>query len=212
MKIDELLHTVGDLPVFDSSLLLAGAVHPKEISRQLSRWVAGGRLVQLRRGLYAIAPPLQRIKPHPFVIANQLDTGSYVSCQSALSYQGIIPEFVPVTVSVGPGRPERRTTPLGVFEFHHLKHQALFGYQKVELGGQSAFVAYPEKALLDWVYLTPRADEEAFLRELRLNLDGTLDRGRIFAFAQKWGSKKLQRAVSVIERLLQEQKNSYQNL
>ena len=38
--------------------------------------------------------------------------------------------------------------------------------------GQRAFVARPEKALLDLVYLQPGGDAPAYLRELRLqNLD-----------------------------------------
>ncbi|NJL27260.1 MAG: type IV toxin-antitoxin system AbiEi family antitoxin domain-containing protein, partial [Thermoanaerobaculia bacterium] len=37
--------------------------------RQISRWVEAGRLYQLRRGLYALAPPFQKTKPHPFLVA-----------------------------------------------------------------------------------------------------------------------------------------------
>lgn len=63
---------MGDEPVFEAGLLLAGDVDPSDVRRQLSRWVNAGRLYQLRRGLYALAPPFQKIRPHPFLVANRL--------------------------------------------------------------------------------------------------------------------------------------------
>ena len=59
MEFQELLHVVGDEPLFETGLLLAGDVNPDNVRRQLSRWTAAGKLYQLRRGLYALAPPYQ---------------------------------------------------------------------------------------------------------------------------------------------------------
>ena len=57
MKFQDLVAIVADEPVFDTGLLLAGPVGPAQVQRQLSRWVRAGRVLQLRRGLYALAPP-----------------------------------------------------------------------------------------------------------------------------------------------------------
>ena len=57
MKFEELVEIVGDEPVFETGLLLVGQVDSKDVRRQLSRWVRAGRIYQLRRGLYALAPP-----------------------------------------------------------------------------------------------------------------------------------------------------------
>jgi len=119
MKFEALLQIVEDEPVFETGFLLAGDVDPADVRRQLSRWVKGGRLLQLRRGLYALAPPYRKVKPHPFLVANRLVPGSYVSLQSALAYHGLIPEHVPVTTSVTTGRPQRQESPLGSFVYHH---------------------------------------------------------------------------------------------
>ncbi|MCS7080575.1 MAG: hypothetical protein NZ585_11100 [Chloracidobacterium sp.] len=54
MEFAELLRLVGNEPVFETGLLLAGAVDPNDVRRQLSRWTTAGRLYQLRRGLYAL--------------------------------------------------------------------------------------------------------------------------------------------------------------
>src|SRR3954466_2221215 len=99
MKFEELLEIVADDPLFETGVLLAGDVDPANVHRQLSRWVRAGRLHQLRRGLYAVAPPFQKVRPHPFLIANRLVPGSYVSLQSVLANSSLIPESVPVTTS-----------------------------------------------------------------------------------------------------------------
>ena len=111
MRFRALLEIVEDEPVFETGFLLADDVDPADVRRQLSRWVKDGRLLQLRRGLYALAPPYRRTRPHPFLVANRLVRGSYVSLQSALAHHGVIPEHVPVTTSVTTGRPqcERRS-------------------------------------------------------------------------------------------------------
>jgi len=98
--------------------------------------VNSGRIYQLRRGLYSIAPPYQKEKPHPFLIANHLQRAPYVSLQSALAFYGFIPETVNTTVSVTTGRPDRLETPLGIYEFRHIKTALLFGYQMTELSGK----------------------------------------------------------------------------
>lgn len=90
MKFGDLLTLVGDLPAFETSLLLAGECSSAETRRQLSRWASAGKIIQLRKGLYALAPPFAQNKPHPFVIANALVRGSYVSVQSALAHYGMI--------------------------------------------------------------------------------------------------------------------------
>ena len=131
MDFDRLLELVGNAPAFESSLLMAGHVNPEGVRLQLSRWTKGGRLYQLRRGLYALAPPYQKVKPHPFVIANLLQRASYVSAQSALAFYSLIPESVYGTVSITAGRSGLRDTQLGIFEFRHIRPELLHGYRKI---------------------------------------------------------------------------------
>jgi predicted transcriptional regulator of viral defense system len=169
MKLRDLVTTVGEEPLFETGFLLAGDIDPADIRRQLSRWVASGRVVQLRRGLYALAPPYRKAEPHPFVVANRLVRGSYVSLQSALAHHGLIPEHVPVVTSVTTGRPQRRENAFGSFEYHHCPPERLTGYRLEPLGGgQEALVATPAKALADLIHLVPGADSRAYLKELRL--------------------------------------------
>jgi len=213
MEFGGLLEVAADEPVFETGLLLAGDVDPKDVRRQLSRWVRAGRLYRLRRGLYTLAPPFQKVKPHPFVIANHLVRGSYVSLESALAHYGLIPEGVPTTTSVTTGRPGQWDTPLGRYTFRHIQPDLFFGYRRLEVSpGQWAFVACPEKALLDLAYLHPRVDSPAYLKELRLQNLEQLDLELLFDLAEKAGKPKLHRFAHQVAELARTEGEEYERL
>ena len=204
MKFEDLLKKVGDVPCFTSRFLAAGENLP-QVRLQLARWVKDGRLIKLHKGFYTLAEPYRKIKPELFSMANSLKTPSYVSLQSALSWHGLIPEFVPATTSITTARPQAIETPLGRFEYRHVNKNFFWGYQKVELAEkQQAFVARAEKALLDLVYLTSGGAQKEFLKELRLqNLDN-LSKDTLRQYAEKSDSPKLRRAVINIETIINE--------
>ena len=206
MNFEVLLAIVGDEPVFETGFLLAGDVDPADVRRQLSRWVRSGRIQQLRRGLYALAPPYQRVIPHPFLVANLLMRGSYVSLQSALAWHGLIPEHVPVTTSVTTGRPQRRECSLGCFDYHHVRPTLLGGYRLEALGGgQEALVATPAKALADLVRLVPGADSLSYLSELRLQGLDRIDTAEIEEHPTLGRRPKIRRAFRRLAELAREQ-------
>ena len=121
--------------------------------------------------------------------------GSYVSGLSALAHAQRIPEYVPEVTSVAAARPGLRSMALGRFSFRHVKADLLFGYRCVEVGGhQQAFVARPEKALLDLVHLCPGGDESPHLAGLRLDLDA-LDLDLMDRLAATAARPKLRRAA-----------------
>jgi len=213
MEFKHVLDVVTDEPVFETGLLLAGAVDPGDVRKQLSRWVRAGRLYQLRRGLYTLAPPFQKVKPHPFLVANRMVRGSYVSCQSTLAYFGLIPEYVPVVTSVTTARPGHWETPLGAYDFRHVKPELFRGYRLVDLGGgQRAFLATPEKALLDLVHLQPGGDTPAYLQELRLQNLERLDLEELRRQAEIAGSPKLRRAAEQVADLVHSAAEEYEEL
>ncbi len=203
MKFTELIAIVGDEPVFSTGHLLVGDVSPQGIRAQLSRWASEGRLIMLRRGLYTFAPPYRTKTPSPFVVANALSPGSYVSCQSALSWHGVIPEGVKSVTSVTPGRPGIYTNPLGTFIQRHMKPDLLWGFESAPMPwGGSARMALPEKALLDLLYLEHGGGSPEYIRQLRLSGQGGLSAALLRQFARRWGSPgMLAAAEKVIDEL-----------
>mgnify|MGYP001287775323 CR=1 FL=1 len=210
MEFGRLLEIVGDEPVFETGLLLAGDVQPHAVRRQLTRWTQAGRLEQLRRGVYALAPPYRKYVPHPFLVSNRMVRPSYVSLQAALAYYGLIPEYVPVVTGVTAARPGRWTTSLGVFEYHHIRPALWRGFHPVQVSpGQNAFVASPEKALLDLIALQPHGETRAYLQELRLQNLEQLNPTELQRLAV---TPKLRRAVAQLMALADQETRGFETM
>jgi predicted transcriptional regulator of viral defense system len=205
MKFEKLLQLLKGEAIFSSSILLAGNVSVHTIRRQLMRWVANGKLIQVRRGLYAVARPYKETQPHPFLVANMMKGASYVSLQSALEHYGIIPEYVPVITSVTTKRTEVITNKLGMFKFNHIKKELFWGYKEIEvLDRTKIFIASPEKGLLDLIYLTPQSDGIEYLQELRMQNTDKINIGVLRDYAKKFKTPKINRAAENIIKLLGE--------
>jgi predicted transcriptional regulator of viral defense system len=202
MKFEDLIRKVSHLPAFKVSFLAAGG-SLEQIRLQISRWVNDGKVIRLHKGLYTLSEPYRKTDCQPFCIVNSLKKASYVSLQSALSWHGIIPEYVPATTCVTTDRPQTIETPLARFEFRHVSNKYFWGYQQVVLASeQTAFIACPEKALLDLVYLTPGSDKMELLEELRLQNFEKIDVAVLMQFAERFNSPKIKRAACMIEEIL----------
>ncbi len=117
-----------------------------------------GELLRLRRGLYLLPPAREGKTPHPFVLAQALQPGSYISFESALSFHGWIPESATVTLSVVPGRRRLELDPAGLGLFRFVPLALRRGYfleavDRVAFAGQTALVAQPHRALADLICL-----------------------------------------------------------
>jgi len=141
----------------------------------LNRLVRYGVLVRLRQGVYQVA---LRAADLPR-IANQLVYPSYLSFESPLSRYGILSQ-VPYVLTFATVHRSRDLT-LGdtVVEFHQLKRDLFFGYMLA--GG--LYVAEPEKALLDQLYMVTRGLSSLTLDELDLS---SLDSERLRAYAARF--------------------------
>lgn len=122
----------------------------------VNRALKDGSLNRVRRGLYTMGPEHRKLSLHPFVIAQALLPGSYVSFETALSYHGLIPEAVYTAASVHPGRKTlvQPTDQFGQFSFHPLAledFRFMVGVDRVALASGAAFIAQPLRALMDLV-------------------------------------------------------------
>ncbi len=204
MKFVDLVNKVSHLPCFSPRFLAAGE-DISQVRLQISRWVKDGRVIRIHKGLYCLGEPYRKVKPELFCIANSLKSASYVSLHSALSFYNLIPEFVPTINGVTTDRPQTIETPLGRFDFRHIRKKYFFGYKQIELSpGQKAFIAEPEKALLDLIYLTAGADSRDFIDELRLQNLEILDPGTLNKYTKEFQSPKLSKAVKHIEHVIEE--------
>ncbi len=141
----------------------------------VNRALRAGELVRLARGVYIVHPDIVGSLPHPFVVAQNLRPGSFVSFEASLAWHACIPEAVPLQMSVVPGRRTAEySVPLfGRFRFVPLALRlgwGLVGVRRVELAGGIALVADPLRALLDLICYRKREPDSLarFLEGLRL--------------------------------------------
>jgi hypothetical protein len=122
------------------------------------RALKDGSLIRLKRATYMLGRRTSNDAVHPFVVAQALLPGSYISFETALARHGWIPEAVFTTASVSPGRKTITydTPTLGRFSFHPLalqEYQFLASVDREKFGKLTAFVAQPLRALIDLVAL-----------------------------------------------------------
>lgn len=134
-----------------------------------------GELVRLKRGLYITANG----KPNLFLVANHLYGPSYVSCESALRYYGLIPEHVESVISVSTLRSKEFENALGHFSYRHIPMDYYPQDICIQTEKEVSFqIASPEKALADLVILTAgirlrykKEILEYLEQDLRLDMD-----------------------------------------
>lgn len=164
--------------------------------------------------MYLLAPRLQTKVPHPFVLAQALQPGSYVSFESALSFHGWIPEAVQITLSVLPGRRrlEADLMDLGLFRFYPLAlrpGQFLAAVDRQTFVNQAALVAQPLRALLDTVCL--RKLDDATIKTLlsSMRIDAELLRltpDRTWQVLQQvYAHKRMTTAIQTLRKVIQKE-------
>ena len=202
MKFDHFLQLVGDLPWFDFATVLQLSGEPRQNLRvRLYEWRKAGKLLSLRRGMYALAEPYRRVAAHPALLSNQLYTPSYISMHWALSFYGLIPEKTVVYTAVTPRVPRTFENNFGVYRYSNLKQKFFFGYRAVDMGGENVFMAAPEKALLDLWHLQSGVWDADRMAEMRFQNFDLVSTGRLRDYAERFGLPRLIRAVSIWEQM-----------
>lgn len=124
----------------------------------VNRAIKTGELSRFQRGLYMLNERFRDYPCHPFVLAQAIEPGSYISFETALAYHGWIPEAVFTTASVISGRKFRQFEheKMGIFNFQPLAVQREYFLELVnrhQINGQIMLVAKPCRALMDLVCL-----------------------------------------------------------
>ncbi len=158
---------------------------------QLSRWCRAGRLVKIRKGLYAFGDTDAGLPG----LANEIVAPSYLSGLWALGHYGMIPEAVWEYTSVCRVSPRRKVweTPFGRFSYRQVKFFS--GYERVDWEGLPVLLAVPEKALCDEWYLAGGEWSVARHREMRYQQIEGLRVELLAEFVEGFGSPRLERAL-----------------
>ena len=126
-------------------------ITPESAKVTASRYVTQGLLVRVKRNYYVIKDRWERIeKESLFSIANLIQTPSYISFMTALEYYQITTQMQRYFFeSVAVKRTKEAKIDTIFFNYTKINEKLYYGFVKTD----GFFIAVPEKALLDSLYL-----------------------------------------------------------
>ncbi len=204
MNFDEFLKMLSTQVCFDlPTATQICRINPTNLNVQISRWIKAGKLIPLRRGMYAFDTRYRHAEINPAQLANSIYTPSYLSMQWALSFYGLIPEKARTFTSITTRGPKTFTNSFGQFTYRHVKTEAFFGYQSHAMNGAKVLMAVPEKALLDLWHLESGLWDKARMTEMRFQNTEIVDNKLLMNFADRMHSPRLIVAASIWCKLME---------
>ncbi|GAC1395678.1 MAG: hypothetical protein NVSMB68_12680 [Thermoanaerobaculia bacterium] len=141
----------------------------------LRRLARSGLITSIRKGAWALTDQPDRLTLVEYVTAPY---PAYLSLQTALYQHGMIDQIPSMTYVVSLARSARIETAIGTYSVHHVQPAFFDGFEMLPSGIK---LATPEKALVDFLYLSPtRGRLFASLPELEL------PRGFRRSLAREW--------------------------
>jgi predicted transcriptional regulator of viral defense system len=207
MEWERFLDVMRSQSIIESKALKILFRDEQGIEVQLSRWQHQGRLLQLKRGIYALAEKYRKHEIFEPGIAAVLKNPSYISLEKALEIHHLIPDAVFAYTSVTTKkRPAEFVNAFGRFQYFCIQRNFFWGYQAWEKGDEKGYLAEPEKALLDLFYLRRKKVSLAYLRELRLQNWEVISLEKLMVYAAKMAVPFISEAVLLLKREIEEGK------
>jgi len=169
---------------------------PYQVEYSLNRLVKEGLLTRLKKGVYVlkINPPSEE------EIANVLYKPSYISFEYALAYYNIIPEMT-YQITSATTKPTRLfKVGYNSFTYYTIKLEAYTGYTLVQRGEKRFYIAEPEKALVDYLYIISLGQRSLLggrSMNDRMELK-SLDKEKILIFARLYDWPRLDRLIKEV--------------
>jgi len=162
----------------------------KSLRVQLSRWCKRGVFIRLTKGIYT--PYNTDIKVDK--VANQIYYPSYLSFESALSYYGILSQ-IPYTLTFATQKKSKKLVLKDTqIEYTQLANRLFFGY----ILENGIYLATPEKALMDTIYLVSKGNRTLNIDELYLK---NIDKEKFKEISLKFPKNTKDMATRIIENI-----------
>ncbi|PKL07267.1 MAG: hypothetical protein CVV53_00355 [Spirochaetae bacterium HGW-Spirochaetae-9] len=208
MKFNEIVQTFGDRAWFDFEMvhLISGEASAC-VHTELYRWRESGKLIELRRGLFALAEPWRHSLIDGACLAEALYPPSYLSGSWALRRYGLLPVDASAdaesegrafdSVTARPAKTFKNT--FGCYTYTTFPRDLLFGTRTELIGGKRVRMALLEKALLDYWFIEGGEWDKGRIENAGLSR-GALDSERLEAFTVRAGRPRLARTTEAFLR------------
>lgn len=157
-------------------------------SKRLRQMMDAGLIQRIKQGLWGFDSDIEPFSLAPYLTAPD---PAYVSMFSALARHDMI-EQIPGQIFIASlDRARRIVTEVGVFSVHRLAPEVFGGFEGTLKEG---YIAKPEKALFDTVYVRSAAGATAYFPELSIP-DG-FDTAELDRWTGRIGSRRLKTIVT----------------
>ncbi len=169
-----------------SDVVLVDAIATKyelplpSVWKALSRLADRGLLSRVAKGVY-VNRLVRDSAAEDFI--KFLRPNSYVSLESALNHWGLSTQSSVALTCVTTGKPKEYRTPEFAITFRTISKRLYWGFVEKQTRYSKYAIAEPEKALLDWVYLTLQAGLTPSLDEIEFK---SIDKQRLAKYAIKY--------------------------
>src|SRR4030042_3274345 len=175
----------------------------------LNRWVKGGHIVALKKGIYMHHLFYERHRQEATfstAVSAILEPLSYLSMEFVLQRHEILTEITYPITSVTTKNTHTIINSLGNFVYRHIRTNLYYGFQIADAYGISYAQASAAKALFDTLYFRPQNAEidspgYDLSEELRWNLDEftKLEKAEFVGYVDKSGQNKMKRILANLE-------------
>lgn len=145
----------------------------------LGRYKKRGLVVNPKQGFYYF----KDYAPDEYFLANKLYYPSYISMETVLSTNGVIPETIYPIISITPKPTREFVVENKKYIYHKIKQEAFQGYYKKE----NYLTADLEKAVADYLYFVALGQKEI---NDRINLRD-IDKNKLLDYSRLYKNDKL---------------------
>lgn len=182
---------------------------PTTVLQWLTREVAKGRMLRIKRGKYMLKEYYLIHKDDDVfvaVVANELEPNSYLSGAWILQKYGILSENVYKVTSITSKHAKIIKNQIANFVYSQIKTELFLGYKKVWSGSKWGYEATKAKALFDYFYEKKlsnqiRDDDCSIIESERLNLEklSREEMGELESYVKIDNSPKMKIIVSKLK-------------
>ena len=200
MKFETIIEKFSGTPFFElEEVRQLSNESESQITNQLSQWTKQDKIVRLRRGKYLLGSQYRKFTPSSYYISNYLYRPSYVSLETSLQYYDLIPEAVGLVQAVTPKHGREWSNDYDRFVYRSMKGARFWGYREDRLESIPSqnrfFIARPEKAILDLIYLNNGEWAKERIRETSFQTLEILNYETLKMFSDKLQSPRQKRAT-----------------
>jgi predicted transcriptional regulator of viral defense system len=131
-----------------------------------------------------------------FALANFIYSASYISFESALNFYGILSQFPYEITSATTKKTIKKIFQKKIYIFTHIKKDLFFGYEKKN----DFIIAFPEKALLDQLYISSKGYKKVNIDEYDLT---KLNITRFKNYLERYPkTKQFQKSINVLKKYI----------